>query len=400
MLVGSYYEGMELHREDKIVYARFLVPHAVLSTARAGGGYREDLKVLLNHQACEPAGPGHAKAAKGYTDPGGYMRDVCAIHDLPGEESAGLSTAANMRLVQVEAETHKDLTVVAAVTGGVEGNAGRAGDPATGHEGKDGYEPIPRVGTDGVPVTPGHGTINTLLFSSLPLTKGALVRAVMMAAEAKTAGLQELNVNSRYSDGLATGTGTDQIGVAARFLADRAPLSSAGKHSKLGELIGVTVKRATKGVLIRQNGMTPDRQCSVKILMERFFVKDGYHRISGEELAVYASAFLPEDLRALFVSNRKPVFHDPVNAAATAALVHLRDEFAWGILPASVWPEVMSGHAAQLAAAVSGKYDRVPAYRERLKPFSVETDNRGFANLVSSAIAMGFAEKWELESKE
>ena len=33
------------------------------------------------------------------------------------------------------------------------------------------------------------------------------VRAVMTATEAKTAALQELALSSRYSDGLATGTG-------------------------------------------------------------------------------------------------------------------------------------------------------------------------------------------------
>jgi adenosylcobinamide amidohydrolase len=327
------------------------------------------------------------------------MKEICRIHGLPHEESAALATAANMRLVAVEEETYKDLTVVAAVTGGVEGNAGRAGDPASGFEGPNGYEAIPRKdpeGTENSPPSPG--TINTLLFISLPLAPGALVRTVMMAAEAKTAGLQELNVNSRYSDGLATGTGTDQIGVAARLKEGRTPLTSAGKHSKLGELIGLTVKRATKGVLVRQNGMTTDRQCSVKILLERFFVKDGYHRISGEELAAYMASFLPKETGELLIRNRKPIFHDPVNVAAVAAIVHLRDEFAWGILPPLIWPEVMGNYAAQLTAAVSGKYEKVPEYRSRFKLLHEERDNRSFMKLVCSAVAMGFSEKWEAET--
>jgi adenosylcobinamide amidohydrolase len=403
MLIGKYYDGMELHREDKIVFAKFLSPHVVLSTSRSGGGYREDLTVLFNHQSCEPAGHTHSKTLRGYSDPDGYMKDICALHGLPFEESAALSTAANMRLVVVEEESYKDLTVVAAVTGGVEGNAGRAGDPASGFEGQDGYEAITRKSGDGAeapspPVlNPAHGTINTLLFISLPLTPGALVRTVMMAAEAKTAGLQELNVNSRYSDGLATGTGTDQIGVASMLKEGRTPLTSAGKHAKLGELIGLTVKRATKGVLVRQNGMTTDRQCSVKILLERFFVKDGYHRVSGEELAAYMATFLPKETGELLIRNRKPIFHDPVNVAAVAAIVHLRDEFAWGILPPLIWPEVMSNYAAQLTAAVSGKYDKIPEYRSRFRLLPEERDNSSFMRLVASAVAMGFSEKWEAE---
>ncbi len=41
----------------------------------------------------------------------------------------------------------------------------------------------------------------------------------MMATEAKTAAFQELSVNSRYSDGLAIGTGTDQIAELAGYQA-------------------------------------------------------------------------------------------------------------------------------------------------------------------------------------
>lgn len=43
MLLGTYYKGVEIHRVDKIVYARFLVPHRVISTCPAAGGVREDL---------------------------------------------------------------------------------------------------------------------------------------------------------------------------------------------------------------------------------------------------------------------------------------------------------------------------------------------------------------------
>ena len=73
------------------------------------------------------------------------------------------------------------------------------------------------------------GTINTILCINKELTHGAMVRSVMMATEAKTAALQELN--SCYSNGFATGTGTDQIAVACT-LTEKSPLTSAGKHSK------------------------------------------------------------------------------------------------------------------------------------------------------------------------
>ena len=122
-----------------------------------------------------------------------------------------------------------DLTVVAVCTGGAETNAGRAGDPASVYE-RDGlYEKVSAE----EPVL--RGTINTMLFISRELTPAALVDAVMTATEAKTAALQEINVGSRYSDGLATGTGTDQIGIAARLRTGR-PLASAGNIRFLGSL--------------------------------------------------------------------------------------------------------------------------------------------------------------------
>ncbi|MDR1166553.1 MAG: adenosylcobinamide amidohydrolase [Deltaproteobacteria bacterium] len=389
MLLGRYYEGLELHSEDKMVLAKFISPHAVLSTSRALGGYREDLEYIFNHQACEPTGHGHGKTLRGFSDPLGYQADICAKRALPPDRCASLSTAANTRLVAVEAESFRDLTVVAAVTGGVEGNAGRAGDPATGHEGPNGYESLARAGA------PGHGTINTLLFCNLPLTPGALVRAVMMATEAKTAALQERLVNSRYSPTLATGTGTDQIGVAAKAVADYPPLTSAGKHSKLGELIGRTVKTATQKVLVRQNGMTPDRQCSVKILLERFFERDGYYRASLREFAAFVAQRAEGEARKLIAENSRPLFHDPVTVAAVSAMVHLKDEFSWGILPPLTWNEVMATQAALVAAAVSGAYANIPLYREKFLELGAPPTDAGFLDLAARALVTGFADKWE-----
>jgi adenosylcobinamide amidohydrolase len=393
MLLGRYYDAMELHRGDKIVFARLLEPHKVLSTSRTGGGLRRDVTVLFNHQACEAGGVGHTRAVRGYTDPQAYFEALCREHGLPPESSAYLSTAANMRLINVQERTYRDLTVVAAVTGGVEGNAGRAGDPATGYEGKNGYENI--LTEDEELYKPG--TINTMLFISLPVNDGALVRAVMTAAEAKTAALQELNVNSRYSPRLATGTGTDQIGVAARNLEGFPELTNAGKHSKLGELIGVTVHGATKAVLLRQNGMSPDRQCSVKIALERFFKRDHKHYgIRGVDLAeVFIKEIEDGEDRQLFRDNRMGLFYDPVNAAAVMAMAHLKDEFDWGVIPASVWPEVMSAQAAQLAAAVSGKYHKLSEYRSLFDPLPPETGSEAFIKLVTRAFARGFKDKWQ-----
>ena len=383
MLLEKFYDGLEIHREEKIVYGKFLVPHRVISTCSAAGGLADDLTCLYNHQSCEPAGhhrPIHHLAAR---RPHAYRQMIACRHGLPPEHCATLGTAANMRYTAIKHETYRDLEVVAVCTGGVETNAGRAGDPAGFYEWDGVFE---RVADHEQADLIGHGTINTLLFISRELTAGAMVRTVMTATEAKTAALQELAVNSRYSDGLATGTGTDQIGVASR-LGTGIPLTGAGKHSVLGELIGRTVHDAIRETLSLQNGLTPQRQRSSVIHLQRFGV-------TKVKLLESVRSRLSENHGALFAGNFKGVERDPLVAAAVAALAHLRDKVAWGILPMSCVPELWATYGAQVAAAVSGDYTRLAAYRETLASERYTFHNGDLAQVVAHAMAIGFEEKW------
>ena len=385
MLLGTYYDGIEIHREERIVYGRFLVSHRVISTCLAAGGIREDLEYLYNHQSCEPAGHDPAALRLVAADPKGYRSLVCRQYELPDERCASLGTAANMRNAVTKEACFGDLTVVAVCTGGVETNAGRAGDPASVYE-RDGlYEKVSAE----EPVL--QGTINTMLFISRELTPAALIDAVMTATEAKTAALQELNVGSRYSDGLATGTGTDQIGIAARLRTGR-PLSSAGKHTVLGELIGKTVCSAVKEALIRQDSLTPESSRSCVRLLERFGA-------SRERVKASAVALLGKRKGALFAANFAAVDKDPLVAAAVSALVHIRDQVAWGVLPESCIPELGATYGAQIAAAVSGVYDRLPLYRSALAQKSTPPF-RDLPGLVGQAFALGFQDKWPEEGGE
>ena len=380
MLLGRYYDGVEVYREEKIVYAHFLTPHRVISTCRAAGGLRDDLDYLYNHQSSEPAGhhpPAHSIAVR---DPIAYRALVCSKHQLPPERCATLGTAANMRYAIAKEVSFRDLTVVAVCTGGVEGNAGRAGDPATVYEHEGTYERISRE----EPVL--NGTINTMLFINRELTSGAMVRTIMTATEAKTAVLQELAVNSRYSGRLATGTGTDQIGVASR-LGTGMPLSSAGKHSVLGELIGKTVHDAIWETLGLQNSLTPEGQRSSLRHIERFgTTRDAFMQA--------VAAHLDEKKATLLTTIFNCIDRDPLVVAAVAALVHVRDKVTWGILPANCVPELLASYGAQVAAAVSGDYASLPDYRGRLAGRGFSIDESGFLQLVEYAMAMGFQDKW------
>jgi len=378
VLLVRPYPGLEVYRGEKILYGRLAEPHLTISTCRVNGGLREDLLFVANHQSCEPKPcPGHeSKRCLAARDPEAYHRLVCEYHGLPPERTALLGTAANMTLAALAEEsfplpgTDERLLVFCAATAGVETNAGRAGDPAQVCEWEGGFSRLEPA-----------GTINLLLFVNQELAPCALVRAVKTATEAKTAVLQELNVPSRYSSGLATGTGTDQIAISAKKTG-RVPLRGAGKHVKLGELLARAVKQAVREALARQNKRTPETIRYVPRLLERFGL--------GEEAFFKGLArHLPEPHLSWLERNRKAVLSDTRLVAAVLAYVHLLDQRAWGVLPADV-REPLLEQAALVTVALSGKADRFSAYREGL---SVVEDP---LELLLKALALGFREKWQV----
>jgi hypothetical protein len=253
-------------------------------------------------------------------------------------------------------------------------------------EGEEGYEKLDRE-INGNEEIPGPGTINIMLFIGHALTEAALTRTIITATEAKSAALQELAVNSRYSDGLATGTGTDQIIVAAP---DREGfrLSWAGKHSKLGELIGRTVLAGVKETLAKQNSLTPMGQCSVKIHLERF-------GCDSRAIQAGISRYLPKEDHQILKDNFSGIMRDPVTVAAVAAMVHTRDKFTWSILPYSCHREIMGNAAAMVACAMGGCYGAMARYRNELGNRLTSRDNPAFLDLCFRAMALGFHDKWE-----
>ncbi len=380
MLIGKY-DGIEIYRKEKIIYVNFLVQHRVISTCGVNGGLRDDLEGIANHQLCEPLGHDRKGLKIIAENPFDYLKSVCEKYGLSPDKRALLGTAANMNYAAVESQEYRGLKVVTISTGGVKTNAGRAGDPATIYE-KDGKF-INAKGEVDEPL----GTINSIIIINKELTHGAMARSLVTASEAKAAALQELAVNSRYSYGLATGTGTDQIGIASR-LTEEIPLTGAGKHTKLGELIGLTVKKSVKKTLALQDSLTPQSQRSAKIHLERF-------GIDKKSMIEKICSFLNEEKSKLLEKNFASINRDSVTVAATTALVHLRDKIEWGILPENCLPEIFSSYGAQLSASISGKFERVGYYRECLSREPMGIGSHTFTDFVCKSFALGFNEKWE-----
>ena len=346
-------------------------PHQVLSTSPVNGGITSHLTHLVNHQSCEAVG--HQSRFEEIMAQGQvkYHHTVCREMKLDGATTASMGTAANMQYAAVHEAAFEEFSVQAIITAGVTGNAGRAGDPAIYVERNGAFEK-----------TPLHGTINTILLFNIPLTAAALTRAVATMTEAKSAVLQELAVRSRISGGIATGTGTDQFCLAA--VANGAPpITWSGKHAKIGELIGIAVKEATREALRWQNGMEMSFTRNIFHALEAFGFKEEFFKTRLKEERT------GEKLNFV-LKNYNPLIFEPQAAAAAYALAAVQDRASYGVLPEKVVSEAIVNQCAILAATLAAKPTLFAEMRRTLMPL-VDGDVK---ELIFQAILLGWETKW------
>ncbi len=170
-----------------------------------------------------------------------FQEKFPASLEIPRGNLSFFSTGAHMDNVAVCDQSYQELTVSCLATGGV-GNALRMGvDRANWMERNGKY-----VNT--------HGTINIILLTNVPLTDGAMARAIITATEAKTAALQDMDARSSVSpQNQATGTGTDNMMIVSGKGPGK-PILFTGGHTKIGELIGVSTKIAVAEAIKKQEG--------------------------------------------------------------------------------------------------------------------------------------------------
>lgn len=295
------------YRYDKSIVLVFSGPRKVLSTSLYNGGYHEDFEAVFNRDMTQGSGMPCESFAPTYVE---SMKIVAERLGLAPELTSGMGTAAHMENASIVSRSYKELTVTAIVTGGVETNGGRVGDPASYYKTAE----------------KKCGTINIMLVIDADLPPGILARALVTCTEAKTAALQELMAPSRYSTGLATGSGTDQTIVVAN---SESPLffEGAGKHSKLGELIGLAVMAAVKEALKRQSGLTPAQQHDLLRRLRRFGVTEEalwqrYREEAGADPLI----------KAQFIAALEKMTAVPALFPLGVLFIHLYDEHLWGLL--------------------------------------------------------------------
>jgi adenosylcobinamide amidohydrolase len=301
----TFQNGDLLIRHEQALVVRFSGPRDVLSTAPHNGGYCKNLKWIFNQDCKIDGSKDQIMKAPTYEE---HMKIIASELGLDPDYACGIITAADMDNASIVTETYSGLSVTAVVTGGIDVNGGRVGDPT------DWYEP---EAAD----KPSAGTINILLLIDANLPAGTLARALVTCTEAKTAALQELLAPSLYSSGIATGSGTDSTIIASNPESG-IHLTWAGKHSKLGELIGRSVKTAVKEALNLQTGLNSERQHDIFSRIGRYGVT--MQSVLHELHAKNDGSLEAKELAVLSKQNGLVVF--------TSLYVHLLDQLQWGLI--------------------------------------------------------------------
>ncbi len=318
-----------LHRYKKALVLTFAGPRNTLSTGPDNGGFRENLEAVFNVDINPGAGMGCVMRGKNYEE---HM-NIIAKEDLGLDPNVctGLCTAASMENVSIKTKVYDDFTVTAIVTGGIEHNGGRVGDTALWHERAGGFCQEP------------PGTINILLHIDADLDPGAIARSLVTCTEAKTAAIQELLAPSCSSHGIATGSGTDGT-IIITNPQSKTRLTNAGKNSKLGEYIGVTVMAAVKEALSLQSGLNPSSQHDVLRRLGRFGITEDALWDRYQEMYQKAQAAEPrrteEGLsRAEFTHRLDSLRRESRLVTRASLYAHLLDQLEWGLLtPEEVYP--------------------------------------------------------------
>lgn len=151
---------------------------------------------------------------------------------LPGP-TVGLMTA--VRLKNYSLKMSRNPTVAAIVTAGLS---------------------YPAAAGDEIHVSKvHHGTINTILIIDGSITDSAMIDAVITATEAKTLALRNIDVRSRFSDEVASGTTTDAVCVACTERGKRCEY--AGTATSLGQAIARTTCGAVEEAIVKGKRSNP-----------------------------------------------------------------------------------------------------------------------------------------------
>src|SRR5665647_960130 len=225
----------EVKNQTLVIWSK--TPLKVLSSALLNGGLVE-ANGIINVQV--PEGSGSDKSDMHWSSPEDFLVKAAQELQLPREKVVGLMTAAKMKNVVTFTEKYDGVTLTVFVTAGAT-VAVTAGEPAASKSSQ-----LQKI-----------GTINIVVIVDGNLTEGCMVEVIKTATEAKTVALRELDIRSRFSGDLATGTLTDSVAVGCTKKGE--PIQYAGTFTILGELIGKCVREGIKIAILKQENISSKR---------------------------------------------------------------------------------------------------------------------------------------------
>jgi alpha-ribazole phosphatase CobZ len=213
----------------------------VLSSAVLNGGLKE-AKVIINHRVSKKFNLKESQR---------ILERVALDLNLNPKLVIGLMTGADVKKAAVVSKIYKGLIVSSIVTAGIS-NAATAGDSLKNSS--------------------SISTINIIVLINSSLSESCLVNAVQTITEAKCMALKDLDIRSHFSKEVASGTTTDAIVLATIDNGKR--IDYAGTATKLGELIGKSVREAVKNAIIAQEGLFSNRGLLYRLKERGIELKD------------------------------------------------------------------------------------------------------------------------------
>jgi len=271
-------------------------PLKVLSSAVLNGGLTAARSIVNYHVP---------KSFKNLR-PAAYLKRISSRLALPSP-TVGLMTAVKMDSLSILRE--EDGKVVSMITAGTE-PAAAAGD---------------RAWLKGARL----GTINIIFIIEGSLSDGAMVEVVKTATEAKSLALRRLDLRSKFSGEVASGTITDAVCVACTQRGKS--WSYAGTGTEIGHAIGRAVLKGVEDSILKESGLEKNRSVIAR-LTERGIRFDDL-LMTGMELFINSGTRSKEEVAAFFRKELTRTTSDPNVSSLLIAAIRLDEDGMAGALP-------------------------------------------------------------------
>jgi iron complex transport system ATP-binding protein len=282
-------------------------PIRVLSSGVLNGGLKE-ATAIVNVQVSENCGDDkndeHWNAEE-------FLRKHVKKLALSEERTVGLMTAARMQNAAVSHQKAGETKMTVFVTAGTS-IAVTAGENRTSIMNR--LEPRK------------FGTINIIALIDGNLTQSCMVDAVKTITEAKTVALRELDIRSRLSGDLASGTMTDSVVVACTGIGQR--MRYAGTRTVLGEFLGKGVREATKEAILKQENLRSDRQLTERLEERNISLEEIFRLCSSPRYEV-----MNNEERELVKTQVQELLSDQEVALLVLAGLRLDEDQESGLFP-------------------------------------------------------------------